>query len=326
MRLVNLTPLPGESLVPSLPDGFEIVDVPERTSAAAAAVMPGADLVLGDYQGEVEVTAEVVAAMDRVRLYHQPTTGYDIVDVDACAQAGIPVTNAGNATSVAMGEHVVMTTLALLKSLLWCDVQVRRGAWPQHDVVARSLVDLQGKTVGMVGLGRAAEEAAARFAPFGCRLLYTARRRRAPEVEERLGVAWADLDELLAEADVVVLLVDLNAQTRSMIDATALGRMKTSALLVNVARGGVVDEPALVEALRSGTIAGAALDVFAVEPLPADSPLRELDNVILTPHVAGATVETRVRMLLRSFDVLGSAARGELPDGVVNGVPSLRLP
>ena len=326
MRLVNLTPLPGESLAPNLPDGVEVVDLAERTSEAARAAMPGADLVLGDYQGEVEVTADVVAAMDRVRLYHQPTTGYDIVDVDACAAAGIPVTNAGDATSVAMGEHVVMTTLALLKSLVWCDGQVRAGAWPQHDVVGRSLVDLQGKTVGLIGLGRAAEEAAARFAPFGCRLLYTARRRRAPEVEERLAVTWADRDDLLAQADVVVLLVDLNAQTRGMIDADALGRMKASAFLVNVARGGVVDEPALVAALRDGSIAGAALDVFAEEPLPAGSPLRQLDNVILTPHVAGATVETRVRMLMRSFDVVARVARGELPDGVVNGVPSLRIP
>src|SRR5688572_30162935 len=121
MKLVNLTPLPNEALAPNLPDGMEVVSPPERTSAAAAAVMAGADLVIGDYQSEIEVTAEVVAAMDQVRLYHQPTTGYDIVDVDACAAAGIPVTNAGDATSVAMGEHTVMVALALLKSLVWCD-------------------------------------------------------------------------------------------------------------------------------------------------------------------------------------------------------------
>lgn len=326
MRLVNLTPLPAESFVPNLPEGFEVVDLEQRTSAGAAAAMPGADLVLGDYQGEVEVTADVVAAMDRVRLYHQPTTGYDIVDVDACAARGIPVTNAGDATSVAMGEHTVMVTLALVKSLVWCDAQVRGGGWPQHDVVQRSLVDLQGKTVGLIGMGRAAEEAAERFAPFGCRLLYTARRQRADEFEQRLGVEWAALDLLLAEADVVCLLVDLNSQTRHLIDAAALQRMKPSAFLVNVARGGVVDEPALAAALSDGQIAGAALDVFADEPLPGDSPLRGLDNVILTPHVAGATAETRVRMLLRSFHVLATAAAGELPDGVVNGVTALRTP
>jgi phosphoglycerate dehydrogenase-like enzyme len=325
VKIVNLSPLPGEALAPNLPDGVEVVDLPERTTAAAAAAMPGADLVIGDYQGEVEVTADVVAAMDRVRLYHQPTTGYDIVDVDACAAAGIPVTNAGDATSVAMGEHTVMVTLALLKSLVWCDQQVRAGAWPQHDVVGRSLVDLQGKAVGLIGFGRAAEEAALRFAPFGCRLLYTARRRRAADIEERFGIAWAELDQLLAEADVVVLLVDLNAQTRSMIDAAALARMKPSAFLVNVARGGIVDEAALISALQAGGIAGAALDVFADEPLASDSPLGQLDNVILTPHVAGATMETRIRMLNRSFDVLTRAAAGELPDGVVNGVTALRL-
>jgi D-3-phosphoglycerate dehydrogenase / 2-oxoglutarate reductase len=325
MKLVNLTPLPNEALAPNLPDGMEVVSPSERTSAAAAAVMPGADLVIGDYQGEVAVTADVVAAMDRVRLYHQPTTGYDIVDVDACAAAGIPVTNAGRATSVAMGEHTVMVTLALLKSLVWCDQQIRAGAWPQHDVVNRSLVDLEGKTVGLVGFGGAGEEAAKRFGAFGCTVLYTARTQRPSAVEQQFGVTWTTFEELLAQSDVVCLLVDLNAQTRNLLDAAALGRMKQSAFLVNVARGGVVDETALTKALRDGTIAGAALDVFAEEPLPADSPLRELDNVVLTPHVGGATMETRIRMLTRSFEVLAKAAAGELPDGVVNGVQALRL-
>ena len=325
MKLVNLSPLPAESLAPNLPDDVDLVAPAERTTEAAAAVMPGADIVLGDYQSEIDVTAEVVAAMDRVRLFHQPTTGYDLVDVDACAAAGIPVTNAGDATSVAMGEHTVMVTLALLKSLVWCDTQVRAGSWPQHDVVSRSLVDLQGKTVGLIGMGRAAEEAAKRFAPFGCRLLYTARRQRSADVEQRLGVQWADMSGLLAEADVVCLLVDLNATTRHLIDAAALQRMKNSAFLVNVARGGVIDEEALVAALGDGTIAGAALDVFADEPLREGSPLRHLDNVILTPHVAGATLETRIRMLTRSFEVVAKAAAGELPDGVVNGVAELRI-
>ena len=326
MKLVNLSPLPSESLAPSLPEGWDVVAPAERTSQAAAVVMPGADLVLGDYQSEIDVTGEVVAAMDRVRLFHQPTTGYDLVDVDACAAAGIPVTNAGRATSVAMGEHCVMVTLALLKSLVWCDRQVRAGGWPQHEVVERSLVDLQGKTVGLLGLGGAGEEAAKRFAAFDCNVVYTARNRRPAETEEALGITWAERDDLLAESDVVVVLVDLNAQTRGMIDAAVLERMKDSAFLVNVARGAVVDEPALIRALGDGTIAGAALDVAVEEPLPADSPLTELDNVILTPHVAGATAETRLRMLLRSFEVLTIAAAGELPDGVVNGVTSLRLP
>lgn len=323
---MNLTTLPNEAFAPNLPDGIQIDKPAERTTPAAVAVMPGADLVIGDFQGQIDVDAGVVAAMDRVRLFHQPTTGYDRVDAEALAAAGIPLTNAGRATSIAMGEYVVMACLALLKSLLWQDARVRAGEWPQHDVVARSLVDLQHKTVGLVGLGAAGEEAARRLRGFDCRVLYTARSRRDVAVEESLGVHWVQLDELLAESDVVCLLVSLNPSTQGLVDAAALARMKPSAFLVNPARGGVVDEDALVEALRERRIAGAALDVFAVEPLPAGSPLRDLDNVILTPHTGGATLETRLRMLSRSFEVLTQAANGELPAGVVNGVTALRLP
>jgi D-3-phosphoglycerate dehydrogenase / 2-oxoglutarate reductase len=324
---VSLAPLPVQAIAANLPDGLDwAVTAPvERTTAAAAMAMPGADLVLGDYSGEIEVDASVVAAMDRVRLFHQPSTGFDNVDVEACAERGIPVTNAGRATSVALGEHTVMVTLALLKSLVWCDRRVRAGAWPQHDAVRRSLVDLQGKTVGLVGFGGAAEEAARRFAPFGCRVLYTARRRRPAAVEEGFDVEWAELDKLLAESDVVCLLADLNPTTRNLIDADALATMKQGAFLVNAARGGVVDEEGLVAALRGGHLKGAALDVFATEPLPTDSPLRDLDTLILTPHVGGATLETRRRILQRITDVFAKAAAREMPDGCVNGVTALRL-
>lgn len=327
MKVLLLSPLPPEAVTANLPAGLgvEVVALDERTTEAARRGLAGIDLVMGDYSGEIAVTEDVVAAMDRVRLFHQPTTGYDQVDVDACARHGIPVTNAGRATSVAMAEHSIMVTLALLKSLLWCDQQVRAGAWPQHEVVARSLVDLQGKTVGLVGLGGAGEETAARLRAFGCEVRYTARQRRPEAFEREHGVRWAERDELLAESDVVILLADLNPGTRHLIDAGALERMRTSAFLVNPARGGLVDEAALVEALRSGGIAGAALDVFEDEPLPAGSPLRELGNVVLTPHVGGATLETRLRMLHRSFEVIATVARGALPDGVVNGVDRLRV-
>jgi phosphoglycerate dehydrogenase-like enzyme len=319
-------PLPAEAVLGFIPEGLEVDPVApaERTSAAAAAAMAGADVVIGDYSAEIEVTAEVVEALDRVRLIHQPSTGYESIDVDACATRGIPVTNAGRATSIAMGEHTVMATLALLKSLVWCDQQTRAGRWVQHEVVGRSLVDLQGKTVGLVGLGGAGEEAARRFAAFGCRIVYTARRRRPEAYERELGVRWAELGQLLSESDVVCLLTDLNHETRRMIDAGAISRMREGAFIVNPGRGGLVDEADLVDALRSGRLGGAALDVFATEPLPADSPLVALDNVILTPHVAGATLETRLRIIERTRDVIAHVDRGELPDGVVNGVTELR--
>lgn len=321
-----LSPLPPEALTANLPEelGVEAFVPSERTSAAAAAAAADADMVVGDFSGEIPVTAAVVAAMDRAVHFHHPTTGYDSVDAAALARRGIPLTTAGRATSIAMAEHSVMVTLALLKSLLWCDVQVRAGAWPQHEVVGRSLVELASKTVGLVGFGGAAEETATRLRAFGCRTLYTARRRRPGEVEERFGMEWADFDDLLAESDVIILLADLNESTRHLIDAAALAKTKPGAFVVNPGRGGLVDEPALVKALGNGTIAGAALDVFEDEPLPEDSPLRDMDQVILTPHVGGATLETRLRMLQRSVEVIAAVARGQLPDGVVNGVGRLR--
>lgn len=324
MRVLLLSPLPPEAVSHNLPEdlGVEVIVPKERTVAAVIDAVREVDIVMGDYSREIPVTAEVVAAMDRVRHFHQPTTGYDQVDERALTARGIPLTNAGDATSVAMGEHTVMVTLALLKSLQWCHDRVRAGEWPQHEVVGRSLVELPGKTVGLIGMGNAAEETARRFRAFGARLLYTARSRRSPEYEAEHGVEYATLEELLARSDVVCLLCPLTDQTRRLIDADAIARMKDGAFLVNPARGELVDQTALVAALTSGKLRGAALDVLDPEPPDADDPLLTLDNVILTPHVGGATLETRLRMLQRSFAVITQVARGEFPDGVVNGVAS----
>lgn len=322
MRVLLLSPLPPEAVSTNLDPalGIEVIVPSERTVAAVIAAVRDVDIVMGDYSREIPVTAEVVAAMDRVIHFHQPTTGYDAVDDKALAVRGIPLTHAGDATSIAMGEHTVMVTLALLKSLQWCHDQVRDGQWPQHEVVARSLVELPNRTVGLVGMGNAAEEAAKRFIPFGPRLLYTARSRRSPEYEAAHGVEWATMDDLLAQSDVVCLMLPLTDETRHSFDAATIAKMKDGAFLVNPARGELIDQPALVEALRSGKIKGAALDVLDPEPPSPDDPILKLDNVILTPHVGGATLETRLRMLQRSFAVIAQVAQGQFPDGVANGV------
>lgn len=326
MRVLLLSPLPPEAVSHNLPEdlGVEVLVPAERTVEAVIDAVRDADIVMGDYSREIPVTGEVVAAMDRVVHFHQPTTGYDQVDDQALAAAGIPLTNAGDATSVAMGEHTVMVTLALLKSLQWCHDKVRAGEWPQHEVVGRSLVELPGKTIGLIGMGNAAEETAKRFRVFGARLLYTARSRRSADYEAEHGVEFATLDELLAQSDVVCLLCPLTDETRHLIDAGAIAKMKDGAFLVNPARGELVDQRALAEALTSGKLKGAALDVLEPEPPAPDDPLLQLDNVLLTPHVGGATLETRLRMLQRSFAVIAQVARGDFPDGVVNGVRAFR--
>lgn len=322
MRVLLLSPLPPEAVSHNLPPdlGVEVVVPAERTVEAVIDAVRDADIVMGDYSRELPVTAQVVAAMDRVVHFHQPTTGYDAVDHQALTARGIPLTNAGDATSVAMGEHTVMVTLALLKSLQWCHDQVRSGQWPQHEVVGRSLVELPGKTIGLVGMGNAAEEAAKRFRAFGARLLYTARSQRTPAYEAEHGVEFAMLEDLLAQSDVVCLLCPLTDETRHLIDAEVIAKMKDGAFLVNPARGELVDQRALTDALASRKLKGAALDVLDPEPPDPSDPLLQLDNVILTPHVGGATLETRLRMLQRSFAVIAQVVRGEFPDGVVNGV------
>lgn len=320
MKVLNLCPVPPETFTHNLDDdlGVEVYNPARRTKADVIAALDGVEVVIGDFAGELAIDADVVAAMTDVRHVHQFTVGHDLVDVEALSSAGIPLTNAGDAAAVAMAEYVVMAALALLRSTSWADRQVRAGHWPQHEVVGRSLVELRGRIVGLVGFGRAAVETAMRLGPFGCTVRYTARTRRPEEVERQHGVEWADVDDLFATSDVVALLCDLNPSTHHLLDADRIAAMKPGAFLVNPSRGGLVDTDALAEALASGHLGGAAIDVAEDEPPPADWPLREAETALLSPHTAGATVETRLAMLHRTFDVLATLARGHTPTGILN--------
>jgi glyoxylate reductase len=177
--------------------------------------------------------------------------------------------------------------------------------------------NVHGKTLGIVGLGEIGTAVARRAKGFGMRIIYSSRTRRQ-EAEAELGLEWRLLPDLLGESDYVSLHVALTPETRGMIGATELALMKPQAVLVNTARGGVVDQEALIEALEEGLIGGAALDVFAVEPLPPDDPLLGLDNVVVAPHAGSATVETRSAMCDLAVDNLLTFFRGERPPCCVN--------
>ncbi|HUG86878.1 MAG TPA: NAD(P)-dependent oxidoreductase [Euzebya sp.] len=328
MKVLNLCPVPPETFSSNLDPtlGVEIVNPPAHTAEAALTVADQVAMAVGDFSGTLRVDAELIAAMTRLRHFHQFSVGYDILDVEALTAAGIPLTNAGDVAAVAMAEYSVMATLGLLKSLSWCDRQVRDGAWPMHEVVARSLVELRSATVGLLGFGASARLTADRLRPFGCQVLYTARNRRPADVEAAHGVQWRTLDDLFGQSSVVIVLVDLNDSTRHMVDAARIATMPRGSFLVNPARAQIVDTAALTAALDSGHLGGAAVDVAEVEPPPADWPLRDRDTTLLTPHTAGATVETRIGMVQRTLDVIASVARHQLPEGVINGVTSLRQP
>lgn len=244
-------------------------------------------------------TAAMIAAAPRLRLIQKIGVGVNTIDLEAAKARAIPVCNLPGTNSRAVAELGIGLMLGVVKRLIRFDAGLRAGVW-SDPVLQDGIGELGGRTVGLIGYGAIPRLLAPILAAFGCRILYTARR----EVPDALG-EWRSLDALLAESDIVSLHVPLTAETERMIDAAALARMKPGAILVNTARGGLVDQPALIQALRSGHLGGAGLDVFATEPAVADDPLFRLPNVVVTPHVAWITTGT----FDRSFTVAAENCR-----------------
>ncbi len=280
----------------------------------------GADVIIGDFTFRLPIDAAVAEAARGCRLIQQPSIGYQHIDLEATRRAGIPVANVGAANAVGVAEHAVMFMLCLLKRALYFHAKTARGEWGQQDIFTLGLGELHGKTLGIVGMGNIGREVALRARPFGCRMLYHDLRRLPEEEERELGVEFAELEGLLRASDIVSLHVPLTPETRHLMDRERLAMMKPGAYLLNLARGEVVDEEALAEALREGRLAGAGIDVFAEEPVNPDNPLLASDRVMLSPHVAGGTDESRVRMLQVTVENVVGALSGGKPRFVVNGV------
>jgi D-3-phosphoglycerate dehydrogenase len=308
-RVLALPPLPKELLEGLFGDERAEVVVPaERTQAAVEALLPEADIVIGDWSGGLRLDAPG----DRVCFVQQPSVGVDAVDLDACAAAGVPVSNCAGANTISVAEWCVSATLALMRKTVVADAAVRRGDWPQTELGSR---ELSGSRVGVIGMGPIGQSVARLFAAFDCTVKYWSRSRHDDAPAE-----YVELDELMATSDVIILVIALGEQTRRLIDARRLALCKPGALLVNGARGDVVDEGALVEALRDGRLAAAAVDVYSVEPLPSDSPLRGAANLLLSPHMAGSTGQAASRIVGQTTANLRRALDGVPVEDVVNGV------
>jgi D-3-phosphoglycerate dehydrogenase len=317
---------PGGAFSWSLwPPAFEGLDVELvtavcRTGAEAAEAVREADVVL---IGGIQVDAALVGAMGRARAICGFGHGFETVDLEAATAAGILVTNAARICHLEVANHAAAMILALNRKLLPYDRAMRRGVWDRP--AGRPISRLDGDTAGLVGLGAIGQALARRLAPFGLRLLAC-----DPFVDEavprELGIrVVGDLPALLGEADWVSVQVPLNARTRHLVGERELRAMKPTAHFVNCCRGGVVDEAALARALREGWIAGAGLDVFEREPLDPSSPLRGLDNVILTPHAAGESTESAALAARVASRQAAAVLRGEWPDRVVNPAVYARL-
>lgn len=289
-------------------------DVDERVGLSRdeyLAILPDYDALM--VRSQVQVDAAMIAAGTRLAVIGRAGVGVDNVDLDAATRAGVTVVNAPTGNTIAAAEHTLALLYALARNVSAAEASLRRGEWKRAQFTG---VELRGKTLGIVGFGKIGQAVAARAQAMEMPLLvsdpYVTTEQAALHGAELVG-----LDEILARADVVSLHVPKTRTTTGMIGAAELARMKPTAFLLNVARGGVVDEAALAAALAAGTIAGAAVDVFATEP-PAGSPLLEAPHAVLTPHLGASTAEAQVRVAVEAAQQVVDVLEGRPARYAVN--------
>jgi D-3-phosphoglycerate dehydrogenase len=294
----------------------EVVPTPLRdANGKVTDAIADADVLVSGF-AQRRYDEEFFASLRTTRLFVRPFVGYDDIDVDAATAHGVLVCNMADAIYEDVSNQTMALMLGLDRQVLIADRWVRSGNWPKTGgrrlpegmLLHRPLV----KTLGIVGLGTIGRAVVKKARPFGYRII-ACDPYIDPAVAQEYDVELVQLDDLLRQSDVVSMHTYLNAETRKMINAEKLALMKPSAVIINTSRGPVIDEAALIEALKNGTIAGAGLDVMEVEPLPADSPLLELDNVILSAHIAGTSVEGHHRMRTRAGEIALQVASGGLP-------------
>ena len=313
-KIVAWKPLP-EDVLAYLQQHVEVVQVDPARHDAFVAALREAD---GGIGASVKITPAMLEGATRLKALSTISVGFDQFDVADLTRRGIVLAHTPDVLTESTADTVFSLILASARRVVELAAWVKAGQW-QHSIgPALFGVDVQGKTLGIVGLGRIGGAVARRAAlGFNMQVLYT-NRSANPEAEAAYGARRVELAELLATADFVCLQVPLTEETRHMIGAKELASMKKSAVLINASRGAIVDESALIDALRNGTIHGAGLDVFEKEPLPADSPLLQMANVVALPHIGSATHETRHAMARNAAESLVAALAGTLTTNIVN--------
>jgi glyoxylate reductase len=264
-----------------------------------------------------KVDAELMSKAAKLRAVSNYAVGYDNVDVAEATRRGIIVTNTPDVLTETTADFAFALMMAGGRRVVEGDRQVRAGNWKTWGALTLLGQDIHGATLGIIGLGRIGRAVARRAQGFDMKLLYHDI-RRVEEVEGQLGLEYVELGRLLTESDFVTIHTSLTSATRHLIGAEELAMMKRTAVLVNSARGAIVDNLALFEALRDGKIAFAALDVTDPEPIPSSHPLLTLSNIIITPHIASATVATRTKMGLMAAENLIVGLKGQMPPNPVN--------
>lgn len=269
----------------------------------------------------------LISRMPNLKMIHSEGVGFDRIDLEAARRRGVYVCNNAGCNAGAVAEQAVMLMSMLLHRTLWGDRMVRSGRQGEAVRVLEGNVpaDLSCVTVGLVGFGAIGQATARRLQPNGSRVFYYARHRKDPETERAYGVEYLPLEELAERCDIVSLHLPATVESTHLVNRDFLDRMKPGSFLVNTARGAIIDDEALCGAIRSGHLAGAALDAYSPEPLPADHPLLKLaeefpDSLVLCPHQAGITQASFHSVYRMLFEDLGALMAGERPLRIVNGL------
>ncbi|MGN0995620.1 MAG: 2-hydroxyacid dehydrogenase [Candidatus Ventricola sp.] len=277
-----------DALHQNVPEGFELVD----------ALSPDAYGNLADCEyliSRLDIDPEIIRYTPHVRFWQRWGAGFDHVDLAAWGARGIPIATCPGVNAGIVAELAVMLMLAGYRNLLQINRDLRAGHWPRTEYFGRSFM-LRGKTVGILGLGHIGKRVAALVSAFGAKVIYYDI-VRMHEQEAQFGYRFVDMDTLLGESDIFTIHCPLDETTRGMIGAAELARMKPSCMLINTARGSIVQEDALVAALQNGVIATAGLDTYEHEPLPPEHPLLTLPNVVASAHAGGNTKDNDINMV-----------------------------
>ncbi len=310
--LSDLDPQLQHIVVSQALPGMEVTSAPlsldDDTKAALAA---DADFLV---LWPARISEQVFRAAKKCKLVQLLSAGYDRVDLSLAKELGIPVANNGGANSVAVAEHTMLLVLACYRRLVHYANLVKDGGWRETRDRKPDVYELDGKTVGLIGFGNIARKVAKMLKGFDAKVQYFDKYASLTGGEQgELEANAVSLEELLRTSDVVSIHVPLTAETRNMVGKAELDLMKSSAVIVNTSRGGIINEPALLEALNSGSIAAAGLDVLEHEPPDPDDPLLKADNLILTPHNAGPTMESLTKRASNAFQNIRRVMDGDAP-------------
>ena len=321
-QLIGITRCVDRDFVDNFQNNYEVdVLVPEKE---------GELLTLSDFEGreedvvalwvtlEEEVTKDVFDRFPNLRIVANMAVGFNNIDVEEARKRNIFVVNTPDVLTESTADLAFGLLMAIARKLNAAQKAVRDGSWAAWEPYGYTGVDIYGQQIGIFGMGRIGEAVARRAKGFGMDVVYHNRNRKHV-AEEMLGARYVSKEELLETSDFVVLFSPLTPETENTIDREALRRMKKSAVLINAARGALVDEEALYEALKNEEIFAAGLDVFRTEPLPTDHPLLTLPNVVVTPHIGSATKKTRRKMLEMNATDIGYVLEGKMPKYIVQG-------